>query len=251
MADQRPGSNPIESHPDPDMAQVSGDTNPSSEYLPQAENEQSSLLVIHLALSIAARRTRGDPSTSKSTAADFLESLPIVKPEHLRDDSDICHICKEPFNDSDSGFAGNSELPVQLPCNHIMGSACLATWFHSSNSCPMCRATLFPQEASSWEPLRALEADLTPRQVVWRRRADEDRSQVLPAQVQFFRRELRGLAEENERLLTRLLAFDAVPETEGELAEVVELGRGMLRIDARLEEIEVQIRRLGREGGDR
>lgn len=233
------------------MAQLSGDTNPSSENLPQAENEQTSLLEIHLALSIAARRTRGDPSTSKSTAADFLESLPIVKPEHLRDDSDICHICKEPFNDSDPGFAANSELPVQLSCNHIMGSACLATWFHSSNSCPMCRATLFPQEVSSWEPLQALATDLALRQVVWTRRAEEDRSQVLPAQVQFFRRELRELAEENERYLRRFLALETVPETEGELAEVVELGWGMLRIDARLEEIEVQIRRLGREGGDR
>ena len=233
------------------MARLSGATNPSNENPPRVEDEQSSLLEIRLALSLASRRTRGDPSTSNSPAAAFLESLPIVKPEHLRDDSGICHICKEPFNYSDAGFAGNSELPVKLPCNHIMGSACLATWFHSSNSCPMCRATLFPQIVSSWETLRALEADLTPRQVVWRRRADEDRSQVLPAQVRYFRRELRELAEENARYLARLWALDTVPETERGLAEVVELGRGMLRIDARLEEIEVQIRRLGREGWGR
>ena len=92
------------------------------------------------------RLTRAElPSSNSTIAATFLESLPIVKPEDLPENSQTCHICHEDFDDPD---AEEAELPVKLPCNHIMGSECLARWCNAHNSCPMCRATLFVVDAS-------------------------------------------------------------------------------------------------------
>ena len=41
---------------------------------------------------------------------------------------------------------GLIELQLRLPCNHIVGSGCIARWLKSNNSCPMCRREFFPAE---------------------------------------------------------------------------------------------------------
>ena len=39
---------------------------------------------------------------------------------------------------------GLVELKVRLPCEHVVGSGCIAVWFRTNNSCPLCRRVFFP-----------------------------------------------------------------------------------------------------------
>lgn len=48
------------------------------------------------------------------------------------------------FRSSDTGVI---ECQIRLPCNHTLGSACIATWLKSNNTCPVCRHVLFPRPA--------------------------------------------------------------------------------------------------------
>ena len=43
---------------------------------------------------------------------------------------------------------GIIECRIRLPCdpNHTVGSACIATWLKSNNSCPLCRHEFFPRQ---------------------------------------------------------------------------------------------------------
>ena len=36
------------------------------------------------------------------------------------------------------------ELRVRLPCEHVVGSGCIAVWLRTNNSCPLCRRVFFP-----------------------------------------------------------------------------------------------------------
>ena len=42
-----------------------------------------------------------------------------------------------------SSETGIIECSIRLPCDHLVGSHCLATWFHDNNSCPICRREFF------------------------------------------------------------------------------------------------------------
>ena len=42
-----------------------------------------------------------------------------------------------------SSETGIIECSIRLPCDHLVGSHCLATWFHHNNSCPICRREFF------------------------------------------------------------------------------------------------------------
>ena len=53
-----------------------------------------------------------------------------------------CGICLEEYN-TPSRETGTSEAAIRLPCNHIIGSACIATWLRDTNSCPFCRREFF------------------------------------------------------------------------------------------------------------
>lgn len=47
----------------------------------------------------------------------------------------MCVICRERFWPFDS-----DELPVRLPCNHVVGEDCLSAWIaERKGSCPVCR----------------------------------------------------------------------------------------------------------------
>ena len=53
-----------------------------------------------------------------------------------------CGICMEEYN-IPSRETGMSEVAMRLPCNHIIGSACIATWLKDTNTCPICRREFF------------------------------------------------------------------------------------------------------------
>ena len=42
-----------------------------------------------------------------------------------------------------SSETGIIECSIRLPCDHLVGSHCLVTWFHHNNSCPICRREFF------------------------------------------------------------------------------------------------------------
>ncbi|KAI8943799.1 hypothetical protein NX059_001773 [Plenodomus lindquistii] len=80
-------------------------------------------------------------SNALPTKEEFLaiNTIPLVPYDHL----DECSICRDPFD------ANHVPIQIQAPdCTHIFGAKCLLTWLATASSCPMCRATLFGQQAS-------------------------------------------------------------------------------------------------------
>ncbi|KAF1998317.1 hypothetical protein P154DRAFT_578136 [Amniculicola lignicola CBS 123094] len=84
----------------------------------------------------------------------------------------ICNICLEPFassspppRDHPSPFHITDLAPITIAteaadpepaialkqCGHVFGSHCLATWFQTANTCPMCRTEVF-QKPEPVEP---------------------------------------------------------------------------------------------------
>ena len=53
-----------------------------------------------------------------------------------------CGICLEEYN-TPSRETGTSEAAIRLPCSHIIGSVCIATWLKDTNTCPICRREFF------------------------------------------------------------------------------------------------------------
>lgn len=59
--------------------------------------------------------------------------------EHALDPSEeACCICFEPLSSTQLSH-GWSEMPVQLPCGHVFGEACILRWTLTNGSCPLCR----------------------------------------------------------------------------------------------------------------
>lgn len=69
-------------------------------------------------------------------------------------DFEPCGICLREY-DTLCSKSGSIEAGIRLPCEHVVGSACIAIWLGSQNTCPFCRAILFPLE----EDLSSLERD--------------------------------------------------------------------------------------------
>ncbi len=81
----------------------------------------------------------------------FLETLPRPCLDAVVEDNTRCHICRDPYTtDGRAVGAGPSsawllesrpEIPVVLPCSHVLGSHCLLRWLSPStnNNCPLCR----------------------------------------------------------------------------------------------------------------
>jgi hypothetical protein len=68
-------------------------------------------------------------SNTFATQQAFLDSLKTVAIEDVPEDKRKCPICWKYFGEApDPGF-DNSELPVQLRCNHVFGQKCLANIF--------------------------------------------------------------------------------------------------------------------------
>ena len=60
----------------------------------------------------------------------------------VRLEGEQCGICLEKYNTL-SRETGTMEVAIRLPCNHIIGSACIATWLKDTNNCPFCRREFF------------------------------------------------------------------------------------------------------------
>ena len=46
-----------------------------------------------------------------------------------------------------SSETGIIECLIRLPCNHLVGSHCIAIWLHDNNTCPVCRREFFPAQS--------------------------------------------------------------------------------------------------------
>ncbi|KAL9127340.1 MAG: hypothetical protein Q9175_007753 [Cornicularia normoerica] len=210
----------------------------------------------------ASRQAQPNPASAK----EILDSLPTVKPDDLPENSQVCHICKELFDDP--GAEENTELAVKLPCNHIMGSECLARWFEGHDSCPMCRVRLARPVFPLAHALRALIADIVAWSPGARRLANEERSEVgmlaevgaelalrrplaseeQPEALSAVDADLSSLSAENDELVARVRELRAAPETEEGLREISRIGRRLMGIDVRLVEIGDWMRRMESRG---
>jgi hypothetical protein len=88
-----------------------------------------------------------------------------------------CCICLQPFGSTALTECG-SEVPCQLPCGHIFGEVCIASWTQIDNSCPLCRNPVFSfgidesptpitQDPLSDQTSTAYSSSLTPQDDVW------------------------------------------------------------------------------------
>ena len=56
-----------------------------------------------------------------------------------------CSICLEEYGTL-SRETGTIEVEIRLPCKHTIGSACIAIWLKTNNTCPICRHEFFPAQ---------------------------------------------------------------------------------------------------------
>ena len=103
--------------------------------------------------------------------------LAPVKADALDPTERSCCICLQPFG-STALTEGGSEVPCQLPCGHIFGEVCIASWTQIDNSCPLCRQTVFSfgiddsptpttQDPLSDEISIAFSSVFTPQEDIW------------------------------------------------------------------------------------
>ena len=78
--------------------------------------------------------------------AQLLRDSTLSEDERVRHYS--CDICLGAYRNvlDDENIAPASDKPVRLPCGHIFGSACIASWVNDgNNSCPTCRSKILDQ----------------------------------------------------------------------------------------------------------
>ncbi|OQR92319.1 hypothetical protein ACHHYP_03834 [Achlya hypogyna] len=61
----------------------------------------------------------------------------------LADDNDVCSICLCYFNDA------TDSTSVTLPCKHAFHEACVFSWLHLRQSCPICRQLVVYQSTAA------------------------------------------------------------------------------------------------------
>ena len=78
-------------------------------------------------------------------ADTFLRELFQARNRAQNDEEQQCIICMEECGtmNSETGLAENA---IRLPCEHIVGSGCIAQWLRSNNTCPLCRHVFFPTQ---------------------------------------------------------------------------------------------------------
>lgn len=182
-----------------------------------------------------------DQGNRASLAKAFLESLPIVKHEELPENSQICHICKEPFDapNPDPEMMESAEVAVKLPCSHIMGFECLKRWLEDNSSCPMCRAKLFGHSNDVPHAAISEYADLL-QQLTFRQRSEAFSRLMLEADADSL--ELSVLRMELAELLERMLELHAAPDTAENRATVARVARRNEDINAALDRVHARLR---------
>lgn len=78
-------------------------------------------------------------------AQEFLGQLLRMENTVKVDEQETCMVCLESYGTLNSS-TGAVEFQVRLPCSHLVGTICIATWLRDNNSCPACRATFFPAQ---------------------------------------------------------------------------------------------------------
>ncbi|CAD6575003.1 MAG: hypothetical protein ASARMPREDX12_007057 [Alectoria sarmentosa] len=78
-------------------------------------------------------------------AKEFLARILTIENSVTFESSQDCIICQEKCGTL-SPETGIMELEVRLPCSHTVGSACIAKWLATNNTCPLCRRPFFPQQ---------------------------------------------------------------------------------------------------------
>ena len=165
---------------------------------------------------MANETTQGNvlPPMSNSTPfLAFLASLPEVQLNELPSNAQSCDICMESFHNQGQETA---ERPVKLPCNHVLGSVCVETWFRSHNSCPLCRATFFEMDPEGMNGRIADARNIT--------------------------RMLDVLAHDSSANMARLNQLLAGPRTLESGAEYARILEEFMEIDGRLDEVEGRVR---------
>ena len=78
----------------------------------------------------------------------FLRQLLRVE-NSVQEQPNSCFICYTEYGTL-CEKTGTVEVAIRLPCKHIVGSRCIATWLDptggASNSCPVCRHKFFPAQ---------------------------------------------------------------------------------------------------------
>ena len=182
-----------------------------------------------------------------------MESLPIVKKEELPENSQICHICKEPFDEPDP-VPEMIENAVKLPCNHIMGESCLKRWLenNTNNSCPLCRANLFGQSNEERQALNAAISEYIALLTQQTYRQQSEALSTLMIEANADNLELSVLRMEIAELVDRLDELYAASDTEENRAAVIRVARRNADITAELERVEARIwERQQHDGGAR
>lgn len=94
----------------------------------------------------------------------FLETLPRPCLDAVDEDNKHCHICHDTYTTDGRAVGarpGNAwlhedrpEIPLKLPCSHVLGSHCLAQWLGPSannSSCPLCRRAIPELEGTFYD----------------------------------------------------------------------------------------------------
>ena len=63
--------------------------------------------------------------------------------EELKGDHS-CYVCTEEYG---ANLERGAELPVKLPCGHIVGQTCLLRWLARRDACPLCRVQITVKKA--------------------------------------------------------------------------------------------------------
>ena len=96
-----------------------------------------------IARDFAVEANASTTPASSFDLAKFIRELPRVDARDFpKEPEDVCSICRisHGIEDPDTGY---TEYPVRLPCNHIVGKACIFKWLKkgpeggNANSCPI------------------------------------------------------------------------------------------------------------------
>lgn len=109
-----------------------------------------------------------DETAEVPPAIAFVNGLISLEMDDLDDGDQTCAICLQRYREGES-----SEMPVELPCKHVVGRECLLTWFtdpgdnvahEHGGSCPVCRKNYIQEKRErpdTDEGLRQLLRDAT------------------------------------------------------------------------------------------
>ena len=92
----------------------------------------------------------------------YLSLLPRPALGELDEDNRRCHICMEPYTtdgpteyteDGEALDESKAEIPLRLPCKHILGSKCLLSWLSplENSNCPYCRRSFLEENDNDSE----------------------------------------------------------------------------------------------------